>query len=138
MKITAVTTYVLKSPLQTPFAFSQGWVRQRAATIVEVVTDQGLSGWVEALCVGMQPPEIAAATIASALAPLLIGADPREPEVLWRAMYNRTRVRSKGDGDRWHQCRRHRAVGSLRQGARGAGVAVARGRIRGAKTASAT
>ncbi len=91
MKITAVNTYVLKSPLQTPFAFSQGWVRQRAATIVEVVTDAGLSGWGEALCVGMQPPEIAAATIGSALAPLLIGADPREPEVLWHAMYNRTR-----------------------------------------------
>jgi len=39
----------------------------------------------------MQPPEIAAATIESALAPVLIGADPREPEVLWHAMYNRTR-----------------------------------------------
>ena len=91
MKITAVNTYVLKSPLQTPFAFSQGWVRQRAAAIVEVVTDAGISGWGEALCVGMQPPEIAAATVESALAPVLIGADPREPEVLWHAMYNRTR-----------------------------------------------
>ncbi|MBK8738265.1 MAG: mandelate racemase/muconate lactonizing enzyme family protein [Betaproteobacteria bacterium] len=91
MKITAVNTYVLKSPLQTPFAFSQGWVRQRAAAIVEVVTDAGISGWGEALCVGMQPPEIAAATVESALAPVLLGADPREPEVLWHAMYNRTR-----------------------------------------------
>lgn len=91
MKITGINTYILKSPLDAPFAFSQGWVRQRAATIVEVTTDQGLTGWGEALCVGMQPPEIAAATIMSALAPVVVGADPREPEVLWHAMYNRTR-----------------------------------------------
>ncbi|MDQ6619228.1 MAG: mandelate racemase/muconate lactonizing enzyme family protein [Pseudomonadota bacterium] len=91
MKITGVRTYVLKSTLDAPFAFSQGWVHQRAATIVEVLTDAGLTGWGESLCVGMQPPEIAAATIDSALAPMIIGRDAREPEVLWHAMYNRVR-----------------------------------------------
>ncbi len=91
MKITAVHAYPLQTPLETPFAFSQGWVRQRSATIVEVAVDQGLSGWGEALCVGLQPPHIAASVVQSTLAPLLLGADPREPEVLWHRMYNTTR-----------------------------------------------
>jgi D-galactarolactone cycloisomerase len=91
MKITHVNTHVLRSPLATPFAFSQGWVTQRAATIVEVVTDQGISGWGEALCVGLQPPDIAAATVRDALAPQVLGADPRDIEVLWHRMYTRTR-----------------------------------------------
>jgi D-galactarolactone cycloisomerase len=91
MKIADVRTWALRSDLAEPFAFSQGWVRQRAATIVEVVTDEGLSGWGEALCQGLQPPEIAAAAISSALRPLLIGSDPAQPEVLWHRMYNQTR-----------------------------------------------
>jgi D-galactarolactone cycloisomerase len=91
MKIVDVRTWALRSDLAEPFAFSQGWVRQRAATIVEVVTDEGLSGWGEALCQGLQPPEIAAAAISSALRPLLIGSDPAQPEVLWHRMYNQTR-----------------------------------------------
>ncbi len=32
-------------------------------------TDAGLTGWGEALCQGLQPPQIAAATVESALAP---------------------------------------------------------------------
>ena len=48
MKITSVDVYVLKTPLEEPFAFSQGWVRQRSATLVRIQTDNGLSGWGEA------------------------------------------------------------------------------------------
>jgi D-galactarolactone cycloisomerase len=91
MKIKEVRTWVLKSPLAEPFAFSQGWVRQRAATIVEVVTDDGISGFGEALCQGLQPPEIAAAAIDSALRPLIVGEDASRPEVLWHRMYNQSR-----------------------------------------------
>ena len=91
MKIAAIHGHVLRTSLDTPFAFSQGWVTERAAVIVEVVTDSGLVGWGEALCVGLQPPDIAAAVIRSVLAPMLLGCDPREPEVLWHRMYNRTR-----------------------------------------------
>ncbi len=91
MKITAVRVHVLKSPLAQPFAFSQGWVRQRVATLVEVETDAGLVGWGEAFAQGLEPPEIAAAAIASALAPLAVGADPLAPEVLWHRLYHATR-----------------------------------------------
>jgi D-galactarolactone cycloisomerase len=91
MKIIGVQVYVLRSPLEQPFAFSQGWVSSRGATLVELATDEGLVGWGEALCQGLQPPEIAAAAIQHALAPLAIGADPLEPEVLWHRMYHHTR-----------------------------------------------
>jgi D-galactarolactone cycloisomerase len=91
MKITEIRAHCLKSPLETPFAFSQGWVRSRGATIVEVLTDEGLVGWGEALCQGLQPPEITAAAIRSTLAPLVVGADPLDVEPLWQRMYMGTR-----------------------------------------------
>jgi D-galactarolactone cycloisomerase len=91
VKIVGVSAHCLTSPLETPFAFSQGWVRSRGACLVEVRTDDGLTGWGEALCQGLQPPQIAAAAIESALKPLLIGADPAQIEPLWHRMYMQTR-----------------------------------------------
>ena len=57
-KIVAIHVHVLKSPLDVPFAFSQGWVHQRSATLVEVVTDSGICGWGEAFAQGLEPPEL--------------------------------------------------------------------------------
>src|SRR6185436_13359171 len=91
MKIADLHIHVLKSPLAEPFAFSQGWVKQRCATLLEIVTDQGLTGWGEAFAQGLEPPEISAAAIDKALKPLLIGADPLDIEVLWHRMYHMTR-----------------------------------------------
>lgn len=91
MRITDVKVWSLRSKLEQPFAFSQGWVRYRGATIVELITDGGISGWGEALCQGLQPPEIAAAAITYGLRPLLIGEDAVRPEVLWHKMYNQCR-----------------------------------------------
>ena len=91
MKITDVRAHVLRSPLPQPFAFSQGWVPSRGATLVEVLTDEGVTGWGEALCQGLQPPEIAAAAINHVLKDLALGADPLQPEVLWHRMYHHTR-----------------------------------------------
>lgn len=91
MKIVAVRAHCLASALAAPFAFSQGWVKSRGACLVEVQTDAGMTGWGEALCQGLQPPRIAAAAIESALAPLLVGADPLQIEPLWQRMYMHTR-----------------------------------------------
>jgi hypothetical protein len=90
MKIREVRAHVLRSPLAEPFAFSQGWVRQRSTVLVEVTTDEGVTGWGEALCQGLQPPEIAAATV-GALRALVEGDDPLQPEVLWHRLYHHTR-----------------------------------------------
>ena len=91
MKIIDLRIHVLKSPLAEPFAFSQGWVHQRSATLVEVLTDEGITGWGEAFAQGLEPPEIAATVIDKALRPLVIGADPLATEVLWHRMYHMTR-----------------------------------------------
>ena len=91
MKITQVRAHVLRSALEQPFSFSQGWVSSRGATLVEVQTDDGITGWGEALCQGLQPPEIAAAAINHALKQLVVGEDPLQPEVLWHRMYHYTR-----------------------------------------------
>ena len=91
MKISQIKTYALQTPLTQPFAFSQGWVNRRSATLVEVITDEGISGWGEAFAQGLEPPQIALAAIESALAPLLIGANPLDSEVLWHRMYHATR-----------------------------------------------
>lgn len=91
MKITRLTTHCLRSPLAQAFAFSQGWVGERTCTLVEIETDAGISGWGEAFNQGLEPPQIAAATIDHALAPLLLGCDPEQIEVLWFKMYNHCR-----------------------------------------------
>jgi len=91
MKITNIRIHVLNSALTEPFAFSQGWVKQRSATLIEVLTDEGITGWGEAFAQGLEPPEIAATVIDKALKPLVMGADPLDTEVLWHRMYHMTR-----------------------------------------------
>ena len=47
MKITDLKIHILKSALTEPFAFSQGWVRQRSATLVELDRTVKRAGFVE-------------------------------------------------------------------------------------------
>ncbi|MFK7891345.1 MAG: mandelate racemase/muconate lactonizing enzyme family protein [Granulosicoccus sp.] len=91
MKIATVETFVVKAPIKQVFAFSQGWVHQRAATLVRITTDTGLQGWGEAFTQGLEPPEIAAAAIRHALAPALIGQEALDTAVIWNQMYLMTR-----------------------------------------------
>jgi len=91
MKIAQVDVFILKTALDQPFAFSQGWVHKRAATLVRITSDNGIIGWGEAFAQGLEPPEIAAATIEHALKPLLIDQNPLDTAVLWQRMYAATR-----------------------------------------------
>ena len=91
MKVTDIDVFILKTALDQAFAFSQGWVHQRSATLVRVRTDTGIDGWGEAFCQGLEPPEIAAATITHALTPLVLGENPLRSGPLWHRMYHATR-----------------------------------------------
>jgi D-galactarolactone cycloisomerase len=91
MKIKRVTAHPVSAPLAEPFAFSQGWVARRSATIVEIETADGVVGWGEAFAQGLEPPQIAAAVVEHALAPLLAGSEAMDTEVLWHRMYHATR-----------------------------------------------
>jgi D-galactarolactone cycloisomerase len=87
MKISSVETYILRAPLQQPFAYSQGWFHARTAMIVRVLTDEGIEGIGE--CFG--PPDLTAAVVEKAYAPMLVGRDPLDNEVIWEELYNRLR-----------------------------------------------
>jgi D-galactarolactone cycloisomerase len=91
IKIIDVTVHVIKSKLDKPFAFSQGWVNERSATLIEIKTNEGIAGWGEAFCQGLEPPEISAAVIEKALKPILLEQCPLDIEVLWHKMYSTTR-----------------------------------------------
>ena len=91
MKIKQIDVHVIKSQLDAPFAFSQGWVHQRAATLIEIVTDQGIVGWGECFPQGLEPPEIAATVVKSCFSEILMNQNPLDTERLWFEMYNRSR-----------------------------------------------
>jgi D-galactarolactone cycloisomerase len=86
MKITDVRTHVLEAALSQPFAYSRAWYGTRTASIVEIVTDEGLTGWGE--CYG--PARLTAAAVES-FRPLLVGADPLRSDGLWQEIYARFR-----------------------------------------------
>ncbi|MCK6453149.1 MAG: mandelate racemase/muconate lactonizing enzyme family protein [Alphaproteobacteria bacterium] len=87
MKIAEIRTYLMDAPLERPFAYSQAWFDRRAALLVEVVAEDGLSGWGE--CFGPMTRAVAGAV--EFLKPALVGQDAMATEALWQAMYNRTR-----------------------------------------------
>ena len=91
MKITDINVHVIKSELDVPFAFSQGWVNQRAATLIEIITQEGITGWGECFPQGLEPPEIAAAAVENCFSEILKNQNPLDTERLWFEMYNRSR-----------------------------------------------
>lgn len=91
MKIIDVIPHAISVPLEKPFYFSQGWVSERSALIIEIVTDEGITGWGESLCHGLQSPHISAAFVEHVFKPLLINRDPFDVEVIWEQLYNHTR-----------------------------------------------
>src|ERR1700710_153936 len=86
MKITSVRTHILQAALSQPFAYSRAWYDTRTAMVVEIETDDGLTGWGE--CYG--PAAITGAAVNS-MAPWLIGQDPLRTDFLWQSIYARLR-----------------------------------------------
>jgi len=82
-RIARVRSHVLEASLSEPFAWSFTETATRGSCVVEVTTEDGLSGWGE--CIG--PARLNAALVA-AYAPLLIGQDALAVDRLWLAMYN--------------------------------------------------
>jgi D-galactarolactone cycloisomerase len=82
MKIRDVRIHVLEAELGQPFSWSLFWTRSRAATLVEIESDDGLIGWGEAY--GPARPN---AAVIEAMKPSLLGADPLASEALWEKLY---------------------------------------------------
>src|SRR6202453_929900 len=84
MKIRDIKIYVLDTALAEPFAYSQAWYERRGACLVEIVGEDGNSGWGEAF-----GPARLTAPMFEYYKPLLIGEDALATERHWQAMYNR-------------------------------------------------
>jgi D-galactarolactone cycloisomerase len=82
MKIADVRAYVLEAPLTEPFHWSFNGTSVRTACLVEIVADDGTSGWGE--CFGPAPLN---AAIVAAYARRLVGADPLNTEGIWQDLY---------------------------------------------------
>lgn len=90
MKITKVTTYILKVPLgEKRFYSSQCAFPERNSLLVKVETDEGIYGWGEGGQYG--PAEPVKAVIDNILTPMLMGRDPLDKGILWDEMYQFTR-----------------------------------------------
>jgi D-galactarolactone cycloisomerase len=83
VKIERIRTYRLEHRLAEPFAFSQWTCDARRALLVEVVADEGLSGWGE--CYG--PAAVIQTAVTGFYAPQLLGRDPLRTDVLWHALW---------------------------------------------------
>lgn len=87
MKITRVTSHVLGYDLPQELGYSQQYYARRTAHLVEVETDEGITGWGE--CFG--PGNVALANkgiVEQVIAPMILGADPLDRDVLWHRVYN--------------------------------------------------
>jgi D-galactarolactone cycloisomerase len=84
--IREVRTHVLEARLKAPFAYSQAWYATRGAMLVEITTEDGVTGWGEAF-----GPARLTAPIVEWYAQFLVGRDAMATEAIWQDLYNRLR-----------------------------------------------
>lgn len=86
MRIAAVRTHVLEHVLDTAFESASMRFDKRQHVLVEIVCEDGTTGWGE--CLG---PALANAAIVQTYAQWLMGKDPLETEKHWAVLYNALR-----------------------------------------------
>lgn len=91
MQIKDIIVHKISAPIDVPFQFSQGWVYKRSSVIVEVIGEDGTSGFGECLCHGQQSPNLAAAFLESCYKEEVIGKESLDVEVIWETLYNKAR-----------------------------------------------
>lgn len=82
MKITQITLYQYNIPLKAPIAISLGTIENARNILVEIQTDESITGWGEGSPFWMIVGETQASSLAAAddMAKLLIGRDPLDIE----------------------------------------------------------
>ena len=87
MKITKITSHILQYDLPEQLGYSQQYYSKRTAHLVEVSTDEGLTGWGE--CFGPGPVALAnKAIVEQVIQPLVLGENPLFRDYLWHKIYN--------------------------------------------------
>ena len=86
MRIQSVHPHILRHKLQQPFQSAFSTFHDRWACLVEIVCDNGLTGWGE--CLG--PPWPNAGTVQT-MGGLLVGRNPLDIEPIWLNLYDQFR-----------------------------------------------
>ncbi|MEZ5450069.1 MAG: mandelate racemase/muconate lactonizing enzyme family protein [Thiolinea sp.] len=86
MKIAAVHTHLLDHPLEQRFESASMYFDRRQHCLVEIVCEDGTTGWGE--CLG---PALPNAAVVKAYAGRLLGRNPLETEKIWLELYNTLR-----------------------------------------------
>ena len=90
MKITSVKSHVLQYDLPKELGYSQQYYAKRSTHLVEITTNESLTGWGE--CFG--PGNVAVANkgiVEGVIQPMILGRDPMDREVIWHHVYNMLR-----------------------------------------------
>ncbi|MFY0682682.1 MAG: mandelate racemase/muconate lactonizing enzyme family protein [Thalassovita sp.] len=87
MKIVKITSHVLQYDLPEQLGYSQQYYAKRSAHLVEVETDEGITGWGE--CFGPGPVALAnKGIVEKVIQPMILGMDPLDRDVIWHKVYN--------------------------------------------------
>ena len=87
MKIKEVKSHILQYDLREELGYSQQYYQKRTGHLVEVVTDEGITGWGE--CFG--PGNVAIANkviVERVIQPIILEENPLNRDVLWHKVYN--------------------------------------------------
>ncbi len=87
MKITRIISHVLQYDMPEVLGYSQQYYDKRTTHLVEVQTDEGVTGWGE--CFG--PGNVAIANksiVEKVIQPMILGMDPLDKDVIWHKVYN--------------------------------------------------
>ena len=90
MRIAKLDTWVLEARIGRPIQFGVGPYGAFTATLVELTTDDGLTGWGE--CIARRAPRVTDVVVRDLLWPVLEGRDPHDVEGLWDEMFTRLRA----------------------------------------------
>lgn len=87
MKITEIRSHVLQYDLDEELGYSQQYYTKRTAHLVEVRTDEGITGWGE--CFGGGGIAFAnKAIVEQVIQPMIVGMNPLDRDVIWHKAYN--------------------------------------------------
>lgn len=87
MKIVDIRSHVLQCDMPEELGYSQQYYSKRTAHLVEVTTDEGITGWGECFGAG----DIALANkgiVEGVIRPMVLGMDPLDRDVIWHKVYN--------------------------------------------------
>ncbi len=96
MRVTAVEPIILCAPVKEPWHIGTAVYDKMHSLLVKVETDEGVTGYGEGLV--RFSPEVSATIVDKLLAPVVVGQDPFNVELIWDRMYSLMRGRGHSKG----------------------------------------